>query len=117
MMIKMTGTITGMDGGVRSMRKRKRYAYNSSSLPLRSVSRSSRTCWSATSRSPVRIIRCITVCKTYDLQLVRHATGNIGRYRKDLKEIISSDLTSNQIEKYQEKGKRNEIKKKRRRRT
>jgi hypothetical protein len=101
------------------MRKRKRYAYNSSSLPLRSVSRSSRTCWSATSRSPVNFIRCINVCETDDLQLVRHATDkcNIGRYRKDLKGIISFDLISNQIGKYENKLKENEIKKKRRRRT
>lgn len=99
------------------MRKRKCYDYNSSSLPLRSVSRPSRTCWSATSRSPVNFIRCINACETDDLQSVRHATGNIGRYRKDLKEIISFNLVSNQIEKYQKNLKRNEIKKKRRRRT
>jgi hypothetical protein len=113
MMIKMmTGTITGMDGGVRSMKKRKRYDYKSSSLPLRSVSRSSRTCWSATSRSPVNFIRCINVCETDDLQLVRHATENcnIERYRKYLKGIISYDLILIQIEKYQKKLKRNEIK-------
>lgn len=113
MMIKKTGTITGMDGGVRSMKKRKHCDHDSSSLPLRSVSRPSWTCWSATSRSPVSFIRCINVCETDDLRLVRHATGNIGRYRKDLKEIISFNLISNQIEKYQEKRKRNEIKKKR----
>jgi hypothetical protein len=96
MMIKMMGTITGMDGGVRSMRKR--YAYNSSSLPLRSVSRPSRTCWSATSRSPVNVIRCINVCETDDLQSVRHATCNIGRYRMILKDIFRFDLIFNQIE-------------------
>jgi hypothetical protein len=91
-------TITGMDGGVRSMRKRKRYDYKSSSLPLRSDSRPSRTCWSATSRSPVNFIRCINVCETDDLQLVRHATGNIGRYRTIFKDIFRFDLICNQIE-------------------
>jgi hypothetical protein len=96
---------------------RERYTIKSSSLPLRSVSRSSRTCWSATSRSPVNVIRCITVCETDDLQSVRHATCNIGRFRKELKEIIRSDLISNQIEKYEKRMKGNELKKKRRRRT
>jgi hypothetical protein len=67
----------------------------SSSLPLRSVSRPSRTCWSATSRPLVNVIRCITACETDDLQSVRHATCNIGRFRKDLKEIIRFDLISN----------------------
>ena len=63
--------------------------------------------------------RANPVGTTCDLQLVRHATGNcnIGRYRKDLKEIISFNLISNQIGKYQKNLKRNEIKKKRRRRT
>lgn len=89
----------------------------SSSLPLRSVSRSSRTCWSATSRSAVNVIRCITVCVTDDLQLVRQATCNIGRFRKELKEIIRFALISNQIENYQKRVRRNEIKNKRRRRT
>jgi hypothetical protein len=79
---------------------RNRHTCNSSSLPLRSVSRSSRTCWSATSRSPVNFIHCINVCETYDLQLGQHAACNIGRYRKILKDIFSSNLILNQIGKY-----------------
>ena len=76
------------------------HTYKFSSLPLRSVPRSYRTCWSATSRSPVIFIRCINVCETYDLQLVQHATCNIGRYRKILKDIFCSNLILNQIGKY-----------------
>lgn len=91
---------------------RKRYTSKSSSLTLRSVSRSSRTCWSATSRSPVSAVCSIAVCGTYNLQLVRHTTRNIVRYREISKDIFSFNLILNQIERYQRNLKKYEIKKK-----
>lgn len=49
---------------------------------------------------------------TCDLQLVRHATIDIGRYWENLKAGIRCDLISNQIERYEKRMKWGERKEK-----